>query len=265
MNFIKQALKTNKTEIKKTIDNDLSIILKDNIILHSHSLYDTVKHSVYEQFKEHTVEYDVKRKIIRTIKLEYEYVSISTIAEIENRKRYFRRLDIKNSYIGYHIEKLHCTHTGIWIDKKYMKIFKKIIKKLDKKGNSIIHCFFPKDYINKNGDLGILAYIENLQKMFEGKVREYKKRLAKMEKAVQIAHDNWGSFQKLSTNLSTDFMGFIQLVHKTLYGYLIKNKTTAEAVVKHKNKFKIIKKSWKNDIKRVRFRDFINYLVLKPS
>ena len=265
MKPINQYPKAKKSEISKTIYKSLSIAQTDNILFHSHSLYHTIKHSVYEQFKEYTIEYDVTRKVIRTIKLEYEYVPISTIARIENRGRYYKKLDIKSMHLGYHLKKLHCTHTGVWVKKRHMKTFKKVVKKLDKNGNSIIHCFFQKDYVNKNGDLGILAYIENLQKILEGKARESKKRLAKMEKAVQIAHDNWEGFQKLSSNLSTDFMGFIQLIHKTLYGYLIKKKTTADAVVKNKNKIKIIKKSWKNDIKRVRFRDFINYLVLKPS
>ena len=265
MKPIKQYIKTKKSEISETIEKNISFIQKSNYIIHSHSLYHCVNSNVLEAFQGHEIEYDIKRKIVRTINNEYEYCPISTIARIENRQRYFRRLDIKNMYVTYDIKKLHCTHTGVWVKKRYMHIFKKIVKKQSKEGNSIIHCFFPKDYVNKNGDLGLLAYIDKLQKAFEGRIRRFEKQLAQMERVVKIAIENWGDFKKLSTSLSTDFMGFVQLIHRKMHGYLIKDKNTAEAVVKHKNKFKLRKKDWKNDIKRVRFRDFINYLVLKPS
>jgi len=219
MYSIKQYPKVKKSEISEKILDRLHSILEGRTFVHSTTLYNDIKYDTFKKFG--IVSYDIKRKIIRTINTDYEYVAINHIVNMHNHKKYFRKLFFKQLATRYPINNLYCSHTGIWVLKEHKRLLESIVRKLNRKGEAMICCFFT-----ENQTEALEKYLKKLEAILNKKIAQHKSRVSKLEKCIAYAIDNFDKVKKKSKDLSTDFMSFVWFIHRKVYGYYIKIKST---------------------------------------
>jgi hypothetical protein len=215
--FISQQV--NKKNLKKYLSE---VMIGDNNVLPSTQY-------IFDALKEVGEGVTLSKQAIRRHlkKKGFIFIGISTWTKIDNdKKRYVARM--KAIKRGKMVKTLFQVHTGVWIKRKYKHIAEKIIKKRDKNGNVLIHfyggehdrCLDPrsKDFgFNK-----LHSYQMRTIRIIESEIRREKRKICQMEQITSFLSKRITDVNKISIDLSTDFMGFSQYIHKKVNSYIIK-------------------------------------------